>query len=177
MFERTKVDNSQDVTVAAASIELDDGRRIAGRFLIARSKSLLEILNGAAQFVEFEPYDGEKEVIAKSSIRSLRMISVPTGRNPARIIAEGDSFDPHKILGLEKGASRADVRTAYHKLSKTYHPDRYANADLPNEVVTYLDAMVRRINAAYEVLSEQAAKREAFAAQRSEPVYQSGPMA
>jgi len=177
MFERTQVDNSRDVVTAAASIELDDGRRVSGRFLIARSKTLLDTLNGAAQFVEFEPYDGEKEVIAKSSIRSLRMISVPKGRNPAKIIADGNSFDPHKILGLEKGASRADVRSAYHKLSKTYHPDRYSSAELPDEVVTYLDAMVRRINAAYEILSEEAVKREAFAAQRSEPVYHSTPMA
>jgi len=177
MFERTKVDNSQDVATAAASIELDDGRRIAGRFLIARSKSLIDVLNGTAQFVEFEPYDGEKEVLAKSSIRSLRMISVPKGRNPTRIIADADSFDPHKVLGLAKGASRKDVRSAYHNLSKTYHPDRYSSAELPAEVMTYLDATVRRINAAYEILSEEAAKREAFAAQRSEPIYHSSPMA
>ena len=177
MFERTKVDNSQDIATAAASIELDDGRRIAGKFRIARSKALVEVLNGPAHFIEFEPYNGDVELIAKSSIRSLRMISVPTGRHPSKIIIESDGFDPHQILGVQKGADRAEVRSAFHKLSKTYHPDRYSNADLPLEVVTYLDAMVRRINAAYEVLAAEASKRDTFAAQRTQPVYTSTPMA
>lgn len=177
MFERTKVDNSQDMKTAAASIELDDGRRVAGKFRVPRSKTLADALNGPAQFMEFQPFDGEKELIAKSAIRSLRLISVPQGRSPEKLIADNDTFDPHQILGVAKGASRADVRAAFHQMSKTYHPDRYSNAELPTEVINYLDAMVRRINAAYEVLAEETARREAFARQRSEPVYTSRPMA
>ena len=41
----------------------------------------------------------------------------------------------------------------------------------------YLEAMARRINAAYDMLSEEAAKAEAYAAQDKEPVYTSGPTA
>ncbi|MFT7575611.1 MAG: hypothetical protein ACI9XZ_001992 [Alphaproteobacteria bacterium] len=177
MFDRTKVDNSRDLAAAAAQVQLNDGRRIAGRFLIARSKSLIDVLNGPMQFVEFEPYNGDVEVIAKSSIRSLRMISAPTGRNPAAIIKDADRFNPFEILGVEKGASRSEIRAAYHQRSKTYHPDRYSNADLPEEVMSYLEAMARRINAAYEVLAEETTKTETYAAQRNEPVYTSAPAA
>lgn len=173
MFERTKVDNSRDVTAAAASVELDDGRRISGRFLIARSKTLLDVLNGPANFIEFEPYDGEPEVLAKSAIRSFRLVKAPAGRNPATIIRDTDDFNPYKILGLEKGADRAEVRAAFHRQAKAYHPDRYSSAELPDEVINYLAAMARRINAAHEALMDQVAKNEAFAAQRSEPVFHS----
>jgi DnaJ domain len=173
MFERTKVDNSRDLAAAAASIELSDGRRVSGRFLISRSKTLIDILNGTTQFIEFEPFDGEAEIIAKSSIRSLRMISVPGGREPSTFIRDNGNFNPYDILGIKKGAGRSEVRAAFHKYAKSYHPDRYSNAELPQEVMSYLETMARRVNAAYEVLSEETARSEAFAAQRTEPVYQS----
>ena len=106
MFERTKIDNSRDLA-AAASIELTDGRRVSGRFLISRSKALIDILNGTTQFLEFEPYDGDDEIIAKSSIQSQRMISVPSGREPSTFIQDNGNFNPYDILGIEKGADRA----------------------------------------------------------------------
>lgn len=177
MFERNRVDNSRDTKAAAAQIELTDGRRVGGKFFIARSKTLVDVLNGPEQFIEFEPYNGSAEVIAKSAIRSLRTITAPSGREPGTILKHSDDFDPYAILGLEKGASRSDIRTAFHQHSKAYHPDRYSNSELPVEVASYLEAMARRINAAYEVLSDETAKAEAHAARRTEPVYTSGPAA
>lgn len=102
---------------------------------------------------------------------------MPTGRHPSAIIKDADNFNPYEVLALEKGANRAAVRAAFHEHSKTYHPDRYSTAELPTEVMDYLEAMARRVNAAYEVLSEETAKAEAFAAQRTEPVYTSAPAA
>jgi len=32
--------------------------------------------------------------------------------------------DPHKILGVEKGASKADIKAVYKKLAAQYHPDK-----------------------------------------------------
>lgn len=31
---------------------------------------------------------------------------------------------PHKILGVEQGASKEDIRAAYKKLAAQYHPDK-----------------------------------------------------
>lgn len=173
MFERTKVDNSRDTAAIAASVEMSDGRRVAGRFLVARSKTLIELLNGPTQFIEFEPYDGDVEIIAKSVIRSFRLLAAPTTTHSTALPENKEDFDPYKILGLKKGAGRAEVRVAFHQKAKAYHPDRYANTELPPEVLSYLAAMARRINAAHEVLAEESAKTEAFAAQRGEPVYNS----
>ena len=41
--------------------------------------------------------------------------------------AEEDPFkdeDPYKILGIDKGASQAEIKTAYKKLIARYHPDK-----------------------------------------------------
>lgn len=32
--------------------------------------------------------------------------------------------DPYKILGIDRNASEADVKKAYRKLAKEYHPDK-----------------------------------------------------
>jgi hypothetical protein len=54
-------------------------------------------------------------------------------------------------------------------MAKAYHPDRYATAELPQEVSDYLAAMARRINAAHAAL-ETPIKRQAA---RPEPVFTS----
>lgn len=41
--------------------------------------------------------------------------------------AEPDPYkdaDPYKILGIEKGASKEDIKAAYRALAAQYHPDR-----------------------------------------------------
>ena len=89
-------------------------------------------------------------------------------------VAHGSEFDPYDVLGLEKGAGRLAIRAAYRQQSMTYHPDRYSSARLPCEVMEYLEAMARRINVAYDILSNDEAYRAA-ATPRSEPVYSSTP--
>ena len=32
--------------------------------------------------------------------------------------------DPHRVLGLNRAASEADVKKAYRKLAQKYHPDK-----------------------------------------------------
>lgn len=50
----------------------------------------------------------------------------------------------HKILGIQKGASKGQIKNAYRKLAKEYHPDR---SDLPNAKEKFIE-----IAQAYEVL-------------------------
>ena len=155
MFERNRIESTQEFASAAVIVELDDGCRTAGSFRFPRSKTLLEVLNGPAQFVEFAAADGDGQtmMIAKSSIRSLRIVSTPSARATAAKLHIGADFDPYEVLGLAHGADLGAIRDAYRRLSMRYHPDRYLAADLPEEVVDYFEAMVRRINAAYELVS------------------------
>jgi DnaJ-class molecular chaperone len=62
--------------------------------------------------------------------------------------------DPYDILGVPRSASEADIKKAYRKLAKSYHPDR--NAGDPKAKDKFSEA-----NAAYEVLGDSA-KRAQF---------------
>jgi DnaJ domain len=52
--------------------------------------------------------------------------------------------DPYRILGLEPGASQADVKRAFRRLAKAYHPDSAGEAALPRFLA---------IHQAYEILT------------------------
>ena len=54
--------------------------------------------------------------------------------------------DYYEVLGLSKGASEDDIKKAYRKLAKKYHPDINKEADA--------EAKFKEINEAYEVLSD-----------------------
>ena len=54
--------------------------------------------------------------------------------------------DYYEVLGLDKNASEADIKKAYRKLAKQYHPDVNKAADAEEKF--------KEINEAYEVLSD-----------------------
>ena len=62
--------------------------------------------------------------------------------------------DPYDVLGVAKTASDADVKTAFRRLAKQYHPDRAA--DDPTAKDKFAE-----VNSAYEILSD-ADKRGQF---------------
>jgi hypothetical protein len=78
-------------------------------------------------------------------------------------------MDPYKVLGVDKEASINEIRNAYRKLAKRYHPD--VNAD------SRADERIAEINAAYEQLSDPDSRRaydnrfsSAHAEQEEDPV-------
>src|SRR5580698_1005775 len=58
-----------------------------------------------------------------------------------------DFIDYYKVLGLEKSASQDDIKKAYRKLARKYHPDRKPNDKEANK-------KFQQINEANEVLSD-----------------------
>lgn len=56
--------------------------------------------------------------------------------------------DPYSILGIAKSASEKEVKSAFRKLAKTYHPDK--NKDDPKAKAKFNEA-----TSAYEILSDK----------------------
>jgi DnaJ-domain-containing protein 1 len=165
MFDRNK-DNTGGPT--EVEIALSDGQMLNGKLTLPPGRSLPDFLNGAATFVEFQPVDGDRMFIAKSSVHSVRPApSMPAAPDLWAGPTEGSGFDPFKVLGIPADSSREDAREAYLNLAKCYHPDKYASADLPREVRDYLAVMVRRINAAYDTVQSQMKKKAA----KQEPIF------
>lgn len=174
MFERNRIETPTDQSTLTVEVTLDEGRLVVGKFLLPAGRSLLDTLNGQGGFIEFQSFEGERALLAKGTIRGVRQMTVARAERLDGRIKDGDGFDPYAILGVAAGAQWDDVRSAYLSLSKTYHPDRYANAELPAEVRTYLSTMARRVNAAYQALERARASRpRPNAVQRAEPIFTS----
>jgi hypothetical protein len=169
MFDRSKGDYVPEPNAIAVEVALADGTTDRGKVLVPMGKSLADVLNGAGGFIEFEPYGGERSFLAKAQLTWIKPAGVPKAPSLSGRAGDHSAFDPYKILGLTAGASREDVRAAYFRLAKTYHPDRYATAELPEEVRDYLATMARRINAAHAALEAPQKKQAA----REEPVFTS----
>ncbi len=173
MFERNKIDNVTQQATVPAEITLASGEEVKGRFFITSSRSIFEVLNGESQFLDFETFDGERALLAKTTLAAVKIIAVANAQSLKARLRDGEAFDPYSVLGLSASAGWDDVRQAYLSLSKIYHPDRFAGVGLPAEVRDYLAAMARRINAAYTALEapHQAAKRADV--EKAKPIFTS----
>lgn len=58
----------------------------------------------------------------------------------------------YAILGVSEGATYREIRTAFRRLAKKYHPD--VNSSL------YAEETIKKINAAFEVLSDKEKRRQ-----------------
>jgi hypothetical protein len=158
MFERTRIERSGGGERAATVVEvlLVTGQSHHGRIFHATTRALGDELNGEGAFIDFESSFGERMLLSKRSIQSVRPKQLPKTDQLSRALVKGESFNAWKVLAVPESSSRSDVREAYHRLIKLYHPDRFACAELPPEVADYLKSMAHRINAAYAEIGHAA---------------------
>jgi DnaJ-domain-containing protein 1 len=142
----------QERHAAHVEIRLSDGTLLKGKLMMAMGKAVADVLNSPSLFLDFESHTGERSYIAKLQVAVLRQLEVARPASLGTRLAAIDDFEPHRILGVEPDAAPEEIRRAYLRLAKGYHPDCFANVELPAEVKDYLAAMVRRINAAYAAL-------------------------
>ncbi len=65
-------------------------------------------------------------------------------------------MNPYEILELQSGATSEEVRAAYHRLAKQWHPDRFPSGPEKEEA----EARFRRLSEAFNMLKDVARKSE-----------------
>ncbi|HET6364999.1 MAG TPA: DUF4388 domain-containing protein [Nitrospirota bacterium] len=71
-----------------------------------------------------------------------------------------EAHDHYQALGIKRSATAQDIKKAYFKLAKLYHPDRHFDPEM-SEMKLKLEALFMRIHEAYDTLSTQA-KRDQY---------------
>lgn len=57
-----------------------------------------------------------------------------------------------EVLGVSEDASMSEIKKAYRKLAKEYHPDKYAAESMPEQYMEFANQKIAEINEAYEYL-------------------------
>jgi DnaJ-domain-containing protein 1 len=137
---------------APVFLTLADGAVMTVSIRLPLSNRLGDALNNADTFLDALSPTGQQQFIAKSAIRSVRSANVPRAEQlDTEAGAPGTpSFDPYAVLKVAKEASKDEIKQAYHRMARLYHPDRIASYELPDEVKDYVRTMLVRINLAFE---------------------------
>lgn len=59
--------------------------------------------------------------------------------------------DPYEVLGVSRDATDEEIKAAYRKLAKKYHPDNYNNSPLSDVA----EEKMKEINEAYDAINNQ----------------------
>lgn len=143
----------------------DQARRdVAGYEPYARQ--IAEIFRGSPHVLE-ELLDGLFEiaradnVVHPAELEFLRNVAAIFGFDPAAFerIRAGhlgpDKSDPYGILGVPATAGDDEVKSAYRRLAREYHPDRLIGEGLPQEFVDLATEKLAAINDAYDRVRQQ----------------------
>ena len=132
-------------------------RQIA-RLFKAKASVLEDVLDGLFHIAKADEAIHPAEL---AFLKSVAEIFGFTGADFVRISQRhvaAAADDPFLVLGLERTATREQVKQRYRRLVREPHPDRHIAAGVPVEMVALATERLQRINEAYgRIIREQAA--------------------
>jgi hypothetical protein len=137
--------NSDPMTV---DIILSEGSTMRAIVMIPREKSLKDVFNVADTFIEVECVENGPIVFQREALRSVRPALLPRAVQLDKRVAAAEKMQAHQALKVAKMADRATIEAAHAKLKAEYDPARALAADMPAEVVAFMETMCRRFDAA-----------------------------
>ncbi|MFO1034067.1 MAG: J domain-containing protein [Hyphomicrobiales bacterium] len=138
---------------ALVNLELRDGQKLLASVRLTMTGKLNDVLNNADRFLDILGADGDQYFLSKELILKAAIANPPKAElNLQRRTSDGRGFNAWVVMGIPNGSSPEEIKTAYRNLVKMYHPDRFANLDLPPEMKDYAAAMLARINIAHDQL-------------------------
>ena len=110
--------------------------------LICRSFNMMDYLNSIIQELEKTDEEEEQEEEQDSyKEEDQRKYSVPPKNSLEKY---------YEILGIPANSTNAEVKSAWRKKARDFHPDRVRGAGLSEEFVRYANEQLQKINEAYE---------------------------
>ncbi|XP_072029170.1 dnaJ homolog subfamily C member 30, mitochondrial-like [Amphiura filiformis] len=146
--------NSHD---SVSSLKLSSNRpRLLCRFKSTVSMSCLSYRGYAVNFNSSDNQhlhlEGSRLHVASQSLKNYS-----TNRRPYFKKKRHNFYD---VLGITPKATQAQVKAAYYKLSKIYHPDKHQNPDNPDKAnLAENQAKFNEISEAYNVLGDTNMRR------------------
>ena len=65
------------------------------------------------------------------------------------------TFDPYVVLGVEKASPFAEIKKAYQRKRKEFHPDTLISKGLPEELLAKAQENFIRVQEAYKILEKK----------------------
>jgi hypothetical protein len=141
--------NSDPMTV---DMVMTDGSAMRAIVMIPREKSLKDVFNVTDTFLEVECLENGPIVFQREAMRSVRAAALPKAVQLDRRLAAAEKLHAHQALGIPKSADLEVIVAAHDQLKDKYDPARAVSAGMPAEVVEFMTAMGRRLDAARQEL-------------------------
>jgi len=133
---------------------LASGKTMMVSLKLPMSGKLADVLNNAERYLDVLGPEGEQFFLSKDMVHRVAAADPPKASlNLNRRSSDQSGFNPWAVLGVTREASADDIRAAWLSLVKMYHPDRFANLEMPQEMKDYAAAMLARINVAHDQLA------------------------
>jgi curved DNA-binding protein CbpA len=75
---------------------------------------------------------------------------------------------PHQVLGVSDTASKAEIKAAYHRLAKEFHPDRFFSENSGVEPPKGVRELFEKIRNAYDSLKDDDVRNESSGKQQTD---------